>query len=197
MKLAALLCALAALPALAETPAERAGRIAGEELAKHREPILGKFAGRHSVEFSFGASQLFATLTEPRVRTIPTPSALFLAEVFLWRRFAAVGLFNLPLGTQKVYANGKLEETYSPPVAALGLRGNPMEVEVLSHSRLEVQLALLAARTFGSLDGDTLFPLSAIRFHLARESGFSMYLGASWAFQKQTFALIYGVGNRF
>lgn len=155
------------------------------------------------IEVTFGSTQLFAHQSligengAPKEQIIPVISALLMIEWLFRERASVLALANFPLGTQKVYSNGMATEDYLAPSVALGLRVSALRLTVFSASRLELQLAALGGVTIGSLDGDKLFPLAAVRLHFATQAGFALYLGSAFAFQKDTLAMLYGIGHRF
>jgi hypothetical protein len=188
-------------PARAEAPAAPApppappvNRCACAETPARRPPVI---------EITFGSSQLFAhqsiaakagTVEES---VIPVTSALVMVEWLLRPRLSVLSMFNLPLVTQKIFVNGEIREEYVAPSIALGARISAVQMEIFAATRLEVQLAALAGVTIGSQSGDVLFPLAAGRLHLSNRDGFALYFGAAYAFQKDTVAVLYGIGYRF
>jgi hypothetical protein len=77
------------------------------------------------------------------------------------------------------------------------VRASALSIEVFAASRLELQLAARAGVTIGSSSGDVVVPLAAGRLHFANQAGFALYLGAAFAFRRDTVALLYGIGHRF
>lgn len=157
----------------------------------------------HVLEVTFGASQLFnrqSIITKNGVveeQVIPVSAALLMVEWLFHLRLSLLGLFNLPLDTQKVVIDGEAREEFVAPSLGLGVRGSALSVEVFAASRLELQLAALAGVTIGSSSGDVIFPLAAGRLHFHNQSGFALYLGGAYAFRRDTVALLYGIGHRF
>lgn len=158
---------------------------------------------RPVLEITFGSSQLFdhqSLLTNSgRVerRVIPISSALLMIEWLFHERFSVLSLFNLPLTTAKVVANGESREEFVAPSLALGVRASLLRIQVFKASHLELQAAALGGLTLGSTSGDVVFPLAAGRIHFSNPRGFALYLGSAFAFRKDTVAVLYGIGYRF
>ena len=156
------------------------------------------------VELSFGHSQLFNESKYAAVRQVgvggivPTSSVLFIGEWLTAPRWGVLAVFNLPLTTQQtVNEQGEVFQERVAPSVALGGRYSLLHFDLRPRAMVEVQLTALAGRTIKSLEGDFFFPLAGGRIHIARPSGFAMYMGATWAFQKDTLALFYGAAHRF
>ena len=155
------------------------------------------------LEITFGSSQLFAHQSIAgkaggvEENVIPVTSALMMVEWLLRPRLSVLSMFNLPLVTQRIFVNGEIREDYVAPSIALGARLSALRLEIFSDTRLELQLAALAGVTIGSQNGDVIFPLAAGRVHLSNRDGFALYFGAAYAFQKDTVAVLYGIGYRF
>jgi hypothetical protein len=167
--------------------------------ASCRPPAPGH---EHRLEVTFGSAQLFnhqSTLTAGRIeeQIVPVTSALFMIEWLLHDRLSVLTLFNLPLTTQKTVVDGMIQEEFVAPSVALGLRVSALRFDVFAGSRLELQLAALGGVTVGSSSGDQVFPLAAGRLHFASSGGFALYLGGAFAFQRDTVAILYGIGHRF
>lgn len=159
-------------------------------------------SGEQRLEVTFGSAQLFnhqSVLSAGRIeeQIVPVTSALFMVEWLLHDRLSLLTLFNLPLTTQKTVVDGMIQEEFVAPSVALGLRVSALRFDVFAGSRLEVQLAALGGVTVGSTSGDQIFPLAAGRFHFASSGGFALYLGGAFAFQRDTVAILYGIGHRF
>lgn len=159
-------------------------------------------SAEHRLEVTFGSAQLFnhqSILTAGRIeeQIVPVTSALFMVEWLLHDRLSVLTLFNLPLSTQKTVVDGMIQEEFVAPSVALGLRVSALRFDVFAGSRLEVQLAALGGVTVGSSSGDQVFPLAAGRLHFASSAGFALYLGGAFAFQRDTVAILYGIGHRF
>lgn len=173
-----------------------AGSCCGPE-AKEAEAI-------ERLEISFGSSQLFikqsiyGSASRLEQRVVPVTAALFLFEYLFLESFSAALVFNLPLETQRTLEpDGTIREEYAAPVLLTGVTWAPASFEFFKASRLEPQFAAQVGTTLGSELGDTVFPMVTSRMHFVSKQGFTLYLGASWAFQKETLALIYGLGYRF
>ncbi|MES1204571.1 MAG: hypothetical protein ABUS79_01415 [Pseudomonadota bacterium] len=157
----------------------------------------------HVIEVTFGSAQLFSeqgiltTGGQTTERVIPVSSALMMIEWLFRERLSVLSFFNLPLGTQKTVVNGQAVEEFVAPSVPLGLRASLIRLEVFAASRLEFQVAAMGGVTIGSTSGDVLFPMIASRIHFASQNGFALYLGTAFAFQKDTLALLYGIGHRF
>lgn len=155
------------------------------------------------LEITFGSSQLFAhqsiTARSGAVKeyVIPVTSALLMVERLLRPWLSVLSMFNLPLVTQKIIVNGEIREDYVAPSLALGARVSPLRIDIFRATRLELQVAALAAVSMGSPDGDKIFPLVAGRLHMANRDGFALYFGAAYAFKVDTIAVLYGIGHRF
>ncbi len=80
---------------------------------------------------------------------------------------------------------------------AVGVRFTAVTLPVFRAARMDLQLAALGGTTIGSREGDQLFPMLAGRTHIRTHRGAAIYIGASWAFAKDTLAVLYGVGHRF
>jgi hypothetical protein len=165
--------------------------------------VLPKDGAPHWLEITFGSGQLFlgrsieAASGKVENKIVPVTAALLMAEWLFHRRFSAIGLFTLPLETQKTVENGQVREEYVAPSLALGVRGSLFSFAIFRESAMELQVALLAGRTFGSLEKDRFFPLAAGRLHFHTHAGFTLYLGNAFAFAKETHVLLYGIGYRF
>ncbi len=158
----------------------------------------------HVIEVSFGNAQLFIEqplLAEQadsgRTAVIPVSAALLMVEWLALPRLSVVTLFNMPLESDRRFVDGQLRESFAAPALATGVRWSPISVPVFRQARAELQLAALVGTTIGSQDEDFFFPLLAGRTHIRSRGGASIFLGASWAFAKETLAVIYGVGHRF
>ncbi len=156
------------------------------------------------VELSFGRSQLFAELTGSKLNDVgpgglvPTSSVLFLGEWLMAPKWGLLAAFNLPLTTQRtVQADGTVFEERVAPSYVAGIRYSLLSFDLRPRAILDIQGTLLVGRTFNSDEGDFFFPLSGLRLHLARPNGPGMYAGVTWAFQKETLALLYGISRRF
>jgi len=159
-------------------------------------------SGEQRLEVTFGSAQLFnhqSVLTAGRIeeQIVPVTSALFMIEWLVHDRLSVLSLFNLPLTTQKTVVDGMIQEEFVAPSVALGLRVSALRFDVFAGSTLELQLAALGGVTVGSSSGDQVFPLAAGRFHFASSGGFALYLGGAFAFQRDTVAILYGIGHRF
>ena len=193
-----------ALFAMVLTQYNHAAAESTSEEAPKSKPGVEKSTPAPVVELSFGHSQLFndsksASITQVGVGgVVPTSSVLFIAEWLLAPRWGVLGVFNLPLTTQQTVNDegGVFLERVAPSVA-LGGRYSILRFDVRPRAMVELQATILAARTIGSVEGDFFFPLVGGRIHIARPSGFAMYLGSSWAFHKDTLALFYGAAHRF
>lgn len=157
----------------------------------------------HVVEVSFGSAQLFIKQPlrgepdAPDTAVIPVASAMMLVEWLAQPRLGVASLFNLPLQADRRFVDGVLKEQFAAPTLAIGLRWTAVSLPVFRAARLGLQGAVLAGTTIGSREEDRLFPLLAGRTHIRTHNGASVYLGASWAFAKDTLAVLYGVGHRF
>jgi len=156
------------------------------------------------LEISFGSTQLFISQSiygndaQLRQQVVPVTAALFLFEYLFLDRFSAALVFNLPLETQRTLAaDGTVREEYAAPVLMTGVSWAPASFELFKASRLDLQFAAQFGTTLGSELGDRVFPMATSRLHFVSKQGFALYVGASWAFQKETVALIYGIGHRF
>ena len=158
---------------------------------------------RRRLEVTFGSAQLFnhqSILAEDgrvREQIIPVTSALFMLEWLLHDRVSVLTMFNLPLTTQKTVVDGQAREEFAAPSIALGFRFSALRFDMFAASKLEVQLAALGGLTVGSTTGDQVFPLAAGRLHFSSNAGFALYLGGAFAFQRDTVAILYGIGHRF
>ena len=156
------------------------------------------------VELSFGHSQLFNESKYAAVQQVgvggivPTTSVLFIAEWLVAPRWGSLAVFNLPLTTQQTVndAGDVFQERVAPSVA-LGGRYSILHFDLKPRALVELQGTILVGRTIGSIEGDFFFPMVGGRIHIARPSGFAMYLGSTWAFHKDTLALFYGAAHRF
>lgn len=166
-------------------------------------PVDDERFSDHVLELTFGNAQLFfsqSRLTpsgELRDEIIPVTAALLMAEWLAHQRISVVSLFALPLEAQTTVKDGELREEYVAPSLALGVRGSLFSFDVFRESAMELQLAAMAGRTLGSLDGDRFYPLVAARLHFHTAQGFTLYLGNSYAFAEGTHAVLYGIGHRF
>jgi hypothetical protein len=162
-----------------------------------------KLPDPHVVEITFGSSQLFAHQSilgkggEVKEHVIPVTSALMMAEWLMHPRLSLLSIFNLPLVTQKIIVDGAISEQYVAPSVAAGLRFSVLRMDIFRASQLDLQVAGLGGITIGSQNGDVLFPLVAGRIHLSNRDGFALYFGSAYAFQKDTVAVLYGIGYRF
>ena len=152
-------------------------------------------------ELSFGTTQSFVrpdrALDEGTV-LMPTTSATFLGEVFMWPTFRLAALYNIPLSTDRVYVEDELQESITYPSFGLGVSWSPVLYTFRRRSRIEVQMAAFAGATL-NLDNPRVFPLLASRVHLMQNAstGVGVYVGTAFAFRVETLSLIYGVGYRF
>ena len=155
----------------------------------------------HRLEVSFGNSQLFAgsldeALNGDLVSYLPAQSSLFLFEV-LQPRWSVILAGNLPWTGQPTIVDGEIVIIPFAPSVFLGLRGSPIVFQLDTLANIELQFTASLGRTIGSTQGDITFPLLGTRLHVSRPDGFSMYLGTMGTLQRESLALIYGVGNRF
>lgn len=156
----------------------------------------------HTLEVSFGTTQNFnepSRWTEPGRRILPTTSATLIAELLLNRWWAVGGFFNLPLvESRALQADGTMTWEAADPVLALGGRWAPVQREVLGGKGLAaLQLGVFLGTTVTSIQGDSVVPVLTTRLHLHDATGLTVYLGASWAFVRESLALSYGLGYRF
>jgi hypothetical protein len=190
-----LVIALPFTKARAETPPAT-----GQTAAPVKTPTVQR---PQVVEVTFGNAQLFAHQSvlrvsgQPKEQVVPVTSALLMIEWLMRDRLSLLGLFNLPLATQKIFVDGQIREEFNAPSVAAGVRLTAVRLDLFVDSRLELQLATLAGVTLGSRDGDKVFPMVAGRLHFANHAGFALYLGGAFAFKKDTMALLYGIGHRF
>jgi hypothetical protein len=101
------------------------------------------------------------------------------------------------LTTEKTIQDGVILEERVAPSTGLGGRFSLLQFDFRPRAILDLQATILVGRTIGSTQGDIFFPLLGGRVHVSRPTGFGMYLGLTWAFQKETLALFYGVSHRF
>lgn len=157
----------------------------------------------HVLELTFGSAQLFFTQSlltpsgELKDEIIPVTAAMLMAEWLAHPRFSVLTLFALPLEPQATVVDGEVREEYVAPSLALGVRGSLFSFDVFRESAMELQLAAMAGRTLGSLQGDRFYPLVAARLHFHTAEGFTLYLGNSYAFAEGTHSVLYGIGHRF
>lgn len=155
------------------------------------------------LEFSFGSAELFTnqSVTNPagivQERVIPITGLNLFGEYLLHPRFAVMAQFLLPLEPESKLIDGELALAYVPPAISGGLRATAFYVEVMEDTTFEGQFFVLGGSTLGSLSGDAFYPTLGWRAHLGQQRGFTLYLGASFAFRQNTTALLYGVGHRF
>lgn len=155
----------------------------------------------HQIEVSFGNSQLFAgsfgeVLSGNLASYLPARSSLFLFEI-LQPRWSVVLAGNLPWTGQPTIVDGEIVVIPFAPSVLMGLRGSPIVFHLNTMANVELQLTALLGRSIGSTQGDITFPLLGTRLHVSRPDGFSMYAGVMGALQRESLALVYGVGNRF
>ena len=169
----------------------------------HAKSEAASGSGKQILEISFGQSQLFIEPTQRQlesnstVERLPTTSALFLAEWLFSEQMSLMGAFTLPLNTQQILIDGELYHEKAAPTASLGLRWSMLTLDVRKDTRFELQLAGLVGTSIGSQLGDLIFPTLGSRLVLLRLDGFGLYVGSTWSFRRDTFALIYGIGHRF
>lgn len=173
-------------------------------LAFAQDPELEPDAPR--LELSFGSSLLFVeqafvqqglpNMTQERV--VPVPSWLLLGEYMWTPRWSSAVMLNVPLSTvRRIDRNGEIYEQHSAAALGLGAAFSPVNLSVLSKATFRPQIALLGGRTINDLDKNVFFPLTVSRLVLVSPSGTSLYGGVAYAFQEETFAVIYGIGHRF
>jgi len=160
---------------------------------------------KHVMELSFGSALLYVEqplLDDYRIttdsRVMPVPSVVMLAEWLVRPRWSLAGMLNIPTEPiRRVQDDGGFTEEHSAAALALGVSYVPFQVRVSETSRFQPQLGLLAGRTINNSIEDNVFLLGVARLHLHTDAGFSMYLGAAFAGQRDTLAFLYGVGHRF
>lgn len=169
-------------------------------ICRHRRPRRRR--ERH-FEASFGSAELFTnqSVTDPaglvRERVIPITALNLLGEWLVYPRLGVMVQFLLPLEPEATLVDDELTLKYIPPALSGGIRFSVFEAEVIEDTVLEGQLFGLVGSTIAALDGNEVYPTAAWRLHLRERRGFTVYLGASFAFRQNTTALLYGVGNRF
>jgi len=168
--------------ALAETPPETT-------------PVAGR------LEFSFGSSLLIreqALAGQDFTRIVPVPSVLMLGEFLVTPRVSIASFLNVPTGTATEFQeDGSVIEHHASAAVALGVGLAPGLLPISERAWFKPQLAAFGGRAIRSTSGTTWFPLAAVKLNVVTEDGFTMYGGASFAFSRNTAALIYGVGHRF
>ena len=159
----------------------------------------------HVMELSFGSALLYVEqplLDEYRLtrdsRVMPVQSVMMLAEWLVRPRWSVAGMVNIPPDPiRRVQDDGSLTEEHSGAALAVGGSFVPFQVRVSESSRFQPQVGLMAGRTINNSVEDRFFLLGVARLHLHTDAGFSMYLGAAFAGQRDTLAFLYGVGHRF
>jgi len=152
-------------------------------------------------ELSLGTAQSFVQpdrALDEETLLMPTTSAMFLGEVFLWPNLRLALLFNLPLSGDRIYVGDNIDQTPTYPSLGMGLSWTPYAFTFRERSLFELQLAAVGGVTL-DFDNPRVFPLLASRIHLMQNSdmGVGVYIGSAFAFRVDTLALIYGVGYRF
>ena len=74
---------------------------------------------------------------------------------------------------------------------------SPVVLPISERAWFKPQVAVFGGHAIRSTSGTTWFPLVATKLNVVTEDGFTMYGGASFAFSRNTAAIIYGVGHRF
>ena len=159
----------------------------------------------NQLELSFGAALLFAD--QPLLgsdeeaaeeRMVAVTSVMMLGEYLVSERFSLGAALTVPTSTRRRVVKNEIVEDHAPASLALGVGFKPVVVPILEErSVFQLQLGLLGGRTIRSTRGDQFFPLLLARPAITTPSGYSMYLGAAFAFQLDTLALIYGMSQRF
>lgn len=155
---------------------------------------------------SFGSSLLFVEQAfvaeglpnQTQERVVPVPSWLLLGEYMWTPRWSSAVMLNVPLSTvRRIDENGDIYEQHSAAAVGLGAAFSPVNLSVFSEATFRPQVALLGGRTINDLEKNVFFPLLVSRMVLVSASGTSLYGGVAYAFQEETFAVIYGIGHRF
>ena len=108
-------------------------------------------------------------------------------------------ILNLPTGPVRVLSedgNSYSEEAAAVAVAVGGTYV-PFQVRLGDQTTIQPQLGLMFGRTINHTVRNSFFPMAVARLHIHTSTGFSMYFGSAYAGQRDTLALIYGVGHRF
>ncbi len=161
---------------------------------------------KYLMEFSFGSSLLY--VEQPMLdgysavlssRVLPVPSVLMLAELLIRPHWILAGILNLPTGPVRVLSDDGRSYSEEATAAAVAIGGAyvPFQVQLGEHSTIQPQLGLMLGRTINHSVDDVFFPMAVARLHIHTNTGFSMYFGSAYAGQRDTLALIYGVGHRF
>ena len=156
-------------------------------------------AGR--LEFSFGSSLLIreqALAGQDFTRIVPVPSVLMLGEFLVTPRVSVASFLNVPTGTAKEFRDdGSVIEHHAAAAVAAGVALSPNPLPISEQAWFKPQIAAFGGRALRSTNGTTWFPLAAVKLNVVTDDGFTMYGGASFAFKRNTAAIIYGVGHRF
>lgn len=161
---------------------------------------------KYTIEVSFGFALMnidsaFKTekINDQEVRKYPVPSSCFLLEWLGFDRVTFGGMVNIPVNTSKEKSGNSVEEKNVATALGAGFTLIPLRFEPFSFSSFELQTGILGCTTVNSTSsrGNFIFPMTFFRFRVIARGGFSLYLGLSYAFQKDTLALLYGVGHRF
>lgn len=162
-----------------------------------RTPVAGR------MEFSFGSSLLIreqALLGQEVTRIVPVGSVLMLAEYLVRPRFSTVGFVNVPTGAaRELQDDGSVVEHHAAAAVAAGVAWAPVILPISEQAWFKPQLGAFGGTTIRSTRERAvpLFPLAAIKLNVTTNDGFTMYVGASYAFSENTFAVLYGAGHRF
>ncbi len=130
---------------------------------------------------------------------MPVGSVLMLAEYLVKPRCSAAAMLNVPTGTAREFAeDGSVVEHHAAAAVAAGVAIAPLILPISEQAWFKPQVGALAGMTIRSTRDRRVpfFPLAAVKLNVTTNDGFTMYVGSSYAFSENTFALLYGVGHR-
>lgn len=162
-----------------------------------RTPVAGR------MEFSFGSSLLIreqALQGQDITRIVPVGSVLMLAEYLVKPRFSAAAFVNIPTGTAREFAeDGSVVEHHAAAALAGGVALAPLVLPISEQAWFKPQVGAFVGTTIRSTRERQVpvFPLAAVKLNITTNDGFTMYVGGSYAFAENTFAVLYGAGHRF
>lgn len=156
---------------------------------------------RSTFEFSLASSHPFPIehigKYDDDVDIVPVSTVLLLLEYIITPSWRTRFFYDLALTTDKRIIAGEVEERVIPSSLGFGLTWVPWRFSFLKSSQVEFQGTIYAGMILE--EPVEFFPWASGRIHLMQDSntGVGIYLGAMFAFVRNTAGPFYGVSYRF